>query len=424
MTRYLRRTVDGELDELLAALPAVLIDGPKGVGKTETGTRRAGTVVDLTREGQREVARADPAAVLEGPPPVLVDEWQLVPGTWDALRRAVDTEGRAGSYILTGSAPAPGSTTHSGAGRITTVRMRPMTLPERGATTPTVSLGALLDGEPSAIGGRSDLDLGDYVDLLLASGFPGLMELEGRPLRAALDAYLDRVVDRDLPELGHNVRRPQTVRNWLAAYAAATSTTATWEKIRDAATPDQEDKPARSTVLAHVEALERLRVLDPVPAWMPTRNHLERLTKSDKHHLADPALAARLVGVDRRQLMTGEPGTPQLPRDGTFLGALFESLVTLHVRVFAQASEARVFHLRTKGGRHEVDLIVVRDDGRVVAIEVKLAATVDADDVRHLDWLRGEMGDDLLDAVVLTTGPQAYRRPDGVAVVPLALLGP
>jgi predicted AAA+ superfamily ATPase len=302
--------------------------------------------------------------------------------------------------------------------------MRPMTLLEREVASPAVSLAALLEDDEAAVAGRSELELPDYVELLLASGLPGLRGLTGRALRTALDGYLDRIVDRDLSELGHNVRHPQTVRSWLAAYAAATSTTATWEKIRDAATSNRADKPARTTTIAYTEALRRLRVLDPLPAWLPTSNHLRQLTKADKHHLADPALAARLVGVDQERLLRGEAGAPVMPRDGTFLGALFESLVTLHVRVFAQAAEARVFHLRTAGGRHEVDLVVERADGRVVALEVNLAGSVDSEDVTHLRWLREQLGQDLLDAVVVTTGPIAHRRDDGIAVVPLALLGP
>jgi predicted AAA+ superfamily ATPase len=160
-----------------------------------------------------------------------------------------------------------------------------------------------------------------------------------------------------------------------------------------------------------------------VPAWLPSRNHLNRLAQAPKHHLADPALAARILGLDADALLSGEEAGPQIPRDGTLLGHLFESLVTLSVRVYAQAAEARVKHLRLHGGQREIDLIVERADQRVLAIEVKLSGTVTDDDVKHLHWLREQIGDDLLDAVVINTGPQAYRRKDGVAVVPAALLG-
>jgi hypothetical protein len=210
----------------------------------------------------------------------------------------------------------------------------------------------------------------------------------------------------------------------MMAYAASSSTTATLETIRDAATPGEADKPARSTVLVYREILERLWLLEPVPAWWPTRNRMARIAGPPKHQLADPALAARLLGVDADTLVEGGEGATAVPRDGTLLGHVFESLVTLSVRVYAQAAEAQVKHLRTKGGRQEVDLIVERPDGRAIAIEVKLSGTVSDDDVKHLVWLRDRMGRDLLDAVVVTTGPAAYRRQDGIGVVPAALLGP
>jgi predicted AAA+ superfamily ATPase len=194
--------------------------------------------------------------------------------------------------------------------------------------------------------------------------------------------------------------------------------------IRDAATGGHGDKPAKTTTMPYRNVLERLWILDPVPGWQPSRNHIGRLATSPKHQLADPALALRLLGGDAGALLDGADLGPSIPRDGTLLGALFESLTTLSVRVAAQRAEARVRHLRTHSGRHEVDLIVERGDHRVVGIEVKLARVADSSDGQHLRWLRDEIGDDLLDAVIVTTGPEAYRRQDGIAVVPLALLGP
>jgi uncharacterized protein len=179
-----------------------------------------------------------------------------------------------------------------------------------------------------------------------------------------------------------------------------------------------------TTTQPYREILERLWILDPVPAWLPTRNQLNRLAQPPKHHLADPALAVRLLGLDVGALLHGRDAGPPFPRDGTLLGHLFESLVTQSVRVYAQAAEARVKHLRLQGGRREIDLIVERADQRIVAIEVKLSSTVNDNDVRNLLWLREQIGDDLIDAIVINTGPQAYRRRDGIAVVPAAVLGP
>ena len=170
--------------------------------------------------------------------------------------------------------------------------------------------------------------------------------------------------------------------------------------------------------------LERLWILDPVEAWLPTGNRIARISSSPKHQLADPALAARLLGVDADALLEGRPGARPVPRDGPLLGALFESLVTLSLRTYAQAAEATVGHLRTSGGAHEIDLILQRADGRVLAVEVKLARDVPDRDTVHLRWLAQRIGDELLDAVIVTTGDEAYRRRDGIAVVPAALLGP
>jgi hypothetical protein len=302
--------------------------------------------------------------------------------------------------------------------------MRPLTLFERGVGEPTVSLRALLQGTREPVEGSTDVALADYVHEIVASGFPALRLLPDRARRAQLDGYLRRIVDKDFERQGLSPRRPATLRRWMSAYAAATSTTASLAAIRDAAAGRQEEKPAKETVQAYREILEQLWILDPVPAWTPTRNYLSRLSQPPKHQMVDPALAARLLGIDAGALLQGKEGGARIPRDGTLLGHLYEALVTLSVRVFAQAAEARVRHLRLYSGAREVDLIVERSDHRVVALEVKLSATVRDDDVKDLVWLRESIGEDLLDAVVINTGPRAYRRRDGIAVVPGALLGP
>lgn len=409
---------------LLEALPAVSLEGPKAVGKTRTASRRAATVYELDDPAQRQVVQAEPAQILNGEPPILVDEWQRVPESWDVVRRAVDAGADPGQFLLTGSATPSQKPTHSGAGRIVTVRMRPLSLAERFPDEPTVSIEDLLTGERASLDGRTDQRLGDYTEAIVASGFPGLQHLEGRPLREQLNGYLRRIVDTDFEQLGHTVRKQGALHRWMTAYAAATSTTASYEKIRDAATGGKADKPAKTTTRPYRETLEQLWIVDEVPAWIPSRNYFSQLAKSPKHHLADPGLAARLLGVDSRALLEAEEPGPPVPRDGTLLGHLFESLVTMSVRVYAQAAGARVRHLRTWGGRHEVDLILERDDGRVLAVEVRMGGSVEDDDVAHLHWLADRVGDDLLDAVVVNSGPAAYRRDDGIGVIPAAVLGP
>ncbi len=424
MPLYTPRVVDAELDDLLQQLPSVAIEGPKGVGKTASAERRSVTRIRLDEPAQREVAMADPSALLGGPPPILIDEWQHVPSIRDAVRRAVDQDQTPNRFLLAGSAAPADTPAHSGAGRIVTVRMRPLSLSEREISTPTVSLRTLLAGTRPAIAGETSVSLADYAREIVSSGFPGIRRLTGRALRAQLDGYLSRIVDRDFFEQGRPIRRPDTLRRWMSAYAAATATTASLEKIRNAATNGDGDAPTKVTVMGYRDVLERLWVIDQVSGWLPSRNQLAKLTQAPKHHLADPALAARLLGIDEQALLSGAAGTPGHPRDGTLFGNLFESLVTQSIRVYAQGAEATIRHLRTREGLREIDLIVERPDQRVLAVEVKLSASVDDNDVRHMVWLKEQLGEELLDMVIVTTGFHAYRRADGVAVVPAALLGP
>lgn len=422
-TTYRRRVVDDELDELFAGLPAISIDGPKGVGKTATATQRAVTTHRLDDTSTLAVALADTNSLVRGPEPILIDEWQRWQPSWDLVRRAVDDRPSPGRFLLTGSASPHTPQTHSGAGRIVTVRMRPLSLVERGVDVPTVSLARLLDGT-DPIQGDTRIGLREYADEIVRGGFPGMQSASPRVQRGQLAGYVGRIVDRDFDEAGQQVRNPHGLRRWMTAYAAATGTTTSLEKIRDAATAGDGNTAARSTVQAYREVLERIWIADPLPGYVPTMSRLNRLTTSPKWYLADPALAVALLNVSADKLLAGGEGNIVVPRDGTLLGALFESLVALNVRVYAQAAEAEVAHLRTKTGDREVDFLVEGHDGRAVAIEVKLAETPDSHDLRHLLWLKDRLGDSLVDMVVLTTGKHAYRRKDGVAVVPVALLGP
>ena len=273
----------------------------------------------------------------------------------------------------------------------------------------------MLAGASPDISGHTRFSLRDYADAIVDSGFPGIMNTASRLRRGLLDAYLQRVIDRDLPEQGYEVRRPETLKRWLAAYAAASSTTRAYSRLLDATTGGDGAQPAKTTTIAYRDHLSQLWLLDPVPGWTPVNNPVRRLKQAPKHQLADPALAARLLDLSAASLLG--------PAGAHMAGPLFESLVTLGVRVMAQAEEAAVSHARLTGGDREVDLILQGVDGQVLGIEIKLAPEVTDSDVRHLKWLREQIPDRVVDLVVVTTGPTAYRRPDGIAVVPLALLG-
>lgn len=416
MMQYRPRVVDAELNYLLSGLPALLVEGPKAVGKTVSARRVCADELLLDDPAVQEAVRADPTAALaDRAHPLLVDEWHLVGPVFDAVRRAVDDDHRPGRFVLTGSARPEGAASHTGAGRIVTIRMRPMTLPERGVASPKVSLAGLLDdAAPSAVGGRSGFGLADYAQEIAASGFPGMRSRPERFRRALLDGYIESIIQRDIEEAGHKARRPETLRRWLEAYAASAATTTSLEKIRNAAVRGEGSAPSKQTVLSYHNALRRLWVVDDLDGWTPSSSRFAALNQAPKRYLADPALVLSLLGLGPSALMT----------DGFLFGKMLESLAALTVRVFAQAAEARVRHLRTQGGRQEVDFIVERRDGRVLALEVKLARRVGGRAAPHLLWLRSRLGSRWIDGAILNTGPSAYRRPDGIAVIPLALLGP
>ena len=264
----------------------------------------------------------------------------------------------------------------------------------------------------------------DYAEEIVSGGFPAWRQAQGRAHQLLVDGYLHRVAEHDLPLAGHRVRNPATLRRWLTAYAAATSTVASYEAIRDAATSGEGNKPAKTTTIAYRDTLEAMWVLEPLAAWLPVGSHLSRLKRGPKHHLADTALAARLLNATVDSLLGGHPvmanGTH--PGSRNLLGALFESLVTHDLRVYAQPADARVFHMRTWEDQREVDVIIEHGRG-VLAVKVKLGAQVTRRDTRHLRWLRDRLGPGLIDAMVVTTGRHAYRTADGFAVVPAGLLG-
>ena len=419
------RVADGDLAEIVGMLPAVSVEGPRAVGKTWTASRLAGTVYALDDPDVLGEVRADPRLLTSGTPPILIDEWQRFPPSWDVVRRAVDRDFRPGRFILTGSTRPQVRPAHSGAGRIVTLRMWTTTLAERRPGQATVSFEALLSGERAPVDGRSGMGVDDYVSEIVAGGFPGWRGVEGRARDLLADGYLHQLAEHDFPLSGRQVRNPAALRRWLAAYAAATASTASYEAIRDAATSGEADKPAKTTTIAYRDVLEAMWVLDPLFAWAPTGSHLSRLKRGPKHHLADTALAARLLNVTAETLHGGAsaPGGPVRGAGAGLLGALFESMAVHDLRVYAQSAQAAVSHMRTWNDEREVDLIVERQ-GRVLAVEVKLGAAVTGHDTRHLRWLRDRLGPALADAAVITTGPDAYRDGHGIAVIPLALLGP
>jgi predicted AAA+ superfamily ATPase len=232
------------------------------------------------------------------------------------------------------------------------------------------------------------------------------------------------MVNRDFAELGVRVRKPNVLRAWLTAYAAATATTTSYAKILRASTAGEDKKPSKDTTLVYRDTLERLYLTDRVDPWLPSPNPITALGRSQKHFLVDPALALSLLRIRKQELLTS---TRELEigvsRDNSVFGRLFENLAACSLKVYAQSAEANLYHFRTSDARHEVDFIVERGNG-LLGIEVKLDTQITREDGDELHWLEGQLGSSRrFTKLIVYAGSHAYRRPDGIVVVPLALLG-
>ena len=414
---YRPRVVDAEMHRALGAAGWLVLEGPRACGKTWTGLRFARSAVRLdTDVDARTIGAVEPAALLEGAAPRLLDEWQMLPAVWNHVRHACDSSGDRGLFILAGSAqPADDATRHTGAGRMRRIRMRPMSLFESGDSSGEVSLADLLADAPGQAT-RPAAGLRDVAAMLCRGGWPGQLDLPLPEVQQNLRGYLSEVARTDVGRLeGQTSHQPGGVERLLASVARNTAT----EASNSTLAADVEPEPLhRHSVRAYLEALRRLFVLEEQPAWPVRLRSKSALRTSPKRHLADPSLAAAALGADPDRLMS-DPST---------LGLLFESLVVRDLRVLAQPLDGRVFHLRDAAGR-EADAIVECPDGRWLAAEIKLGGP-DAVDAAARSLLRfaSELQSDRLDQrsalVVITAVGYGYTRPDGVQVVPITALGP
>ena len=418
MSRYHPRTADLEMRELLGATGCVVIEGVRGCGKTTTAREFAASEVLLdVDEDARHLAQADPAEVLKGPPPRLIDEWQLEPGIWNHVRRAVDDRRVPGQFILTGSAiPADDATRHTGMRRIVRLRLRPMSLHEAGRSSGTISLNRLLAGEPPK-GERHTIPLGKLAELLCRGGWPESVDW---PLARALRAnrgQVDEVARVDIRGVDGIRRDPQRVRLLLRSLARNVGTAVATSKLAaDLGTRDNGSmKP--HTAADYLNALERIMIVENQPAWATHLRSRAVLRKRPVRHFVDPSLAVAALGADPDRLL----------RDFKFLGLLFESMVVRDLRVFAQAADAEVFHYR-EDGRLEVDAVVQARDGRWAAFEVKLGPKMVEEGARNLLRLAERVDPEVVGppqalGVIVASG-YGYTRPDGVGVIPIGALGP
>jgi uncharacterized protein len=407
---YLPRLVDPLLAELLADHPAVLVVGPRACGKTTTGRRHSTGRLHLDRPAEAAAARADPDAVLgDGPFPLLLDEWQVVPEVLGAVKRAVDEGRGTGRFVLTGSTQA--DLTVAGwpaTGRL--IRVAMFGLAEREiegrAAGPTL-LDRLIAAGPGQVAlPRHPPDVRGYLIRALRGGFPDVALIgSDRARRSWLSSYIDQLVCRDVALVGA-VRSPMRLRRYLQAIAARTGTVPTLQALIDTAGID------RSTAMAYDTMLESLLITERLPAW--STNRLSRLIRLPKRHLVDPAFLGPLLGVDARAAM----------RDGDLLGRILDSFVVAQLRADCAVSDLapRLFHARDANGRHAVDIVAELADGRVIGIEVKADAAPGAADARHLRWLRAAAGRRFAAGVILHTGARPFRFDETIFALPICAL--
>lgn len=447
MDVYCERLADQLIGELLGELPALAVVGPRASGKTTTAMRYARTVLRLDRSAEALAVAADPDSAIEGlPEPVLLDEWQEVPQVLGAVKRACDTGPAPGRFILTGSVRAEvEASAWPGTGRVTKVKMYPMTIGEQLGLPETPLVDRIADDEawagtaaaaagavrgsskaggagPSRAGGMlgplravaqsSSLSLRDYVGLALRGGFPQIaLSLGERARRQWLDTYAEEIVTRDSQLASaaagrgagyDSVRLARYFEAYALNSAGVVNDTTLWESAG----------VNRQTALRYLHLLNRLHIVQELPAW--TSNRLKRLSRAPKRFLVDPSLLAAVTGLDERSAM----------RDGNLLGRLLETFAVAQLRAQAAVSghRCRLYHLRQHHGRHEVDVVAELDARRLIAFEVKAAAAPSDGDARHLAWLRDQAGDQFLAGIVLHTGPSALRLGDRLWALPISSL--
>ncbi len=422
MKNYRKRIADDIIKRKLEGKGAVLIEGPKWCGKTTTAEQIAASVLYMDDPEKKEqnitMAELSPKRLLKGAAPRLIDEWQLAPKLWDAIRFEVDHREGLGQFILTGSA-VPADTkeiTHSGTGRFTWFTMRPMSLYESGDSTGEVSLEDLFAGAKDIDGG-SNIDIDRLAFLICRGGWPQAVDMRnGIALDQAMD-YYDAVVHSDINRADNVQKNPERVKRLMRSYARNQGSQTPNTVIAQDIAANDEFPMSEETVSSYINALRKIFVVEDMPAWNPNLRSKTAIRTSDTRYYVDPSIAAAALGI----------GPNDLVNDLKTFGFLFETLCVRDLRVFADALNGAVYHYRDKDGQ-ECDAVIHLRNGKYGLIEIKLGGDkLIEDGAESLKTMRTKIDTDRMQApsflMVLTgVGDYAYCRRDGVYVVPIGCL--
>ncbi|MDD6364030.1 MAG: DUF4143 domain-containing protein, partial [Bacteroidales bacterium] len=418
---YRNRIADGLLLRKLAGKGAVLIEGAKWCGKTTTAEQIAKSILYMSETGMveqnRRVASLNPKLLLRGEKPRLIDEWQIAPQLWDSVRFESD-HGPLGQFILTGSSvPADMSNVvHSGTGRIGWLRMRPMSLWESQESTGEVSLGELF-ASPDQVNGINRVDIEQLAYLVCRGGWPLSVDMDREiALDQAFD-YIEAVEKRDISKVDGVERDPVRVHRLLRSLARNQGSQASLGTIRADLEANEADSLSEDTISSYIKALKEIFVVEDSEAWNPNLRSKTAIRTSDTRYFTDPSIASAALGI----------GPNDLVNDLNTFGLLFETLAVRDLRVYAEALNGKVYHFRDKNGL-ECDAVVHLRDGRYGLVEVKLGGDVlIREGAQALLKLSGKIDTERMKApsfmmVLVGIGSYAYRREDGVYVVPIECL--
>lgn len=422
MKKYRNRVVDSILQEKLEGKGAVLIEGPKWCGKTTTAEQIAKSVLYMddpqSKEQNVNMAALNPKRLLSGETPRLIDEWQIAPKLWDAIRFEVDHRDDLGQFVLTGSAVPPDTKeiTHSGTGRFSWLMMRPMSLYESGESTGEVSLSRLFEGK-GEVDGESKLDLERIAFLICRGGWPRSIDMRDKiALNQAID-YYDAVVHSDINRADGVEKNPERVKRLMRSLARNQGQQIANTAIAADIAANSDSTINQETVASYISALKKIFVVEDMPAWNPNLRSKSAIRTSDTRYFVDASIAAAALGI----------GPDDLINDLNTMGFLFETMCVRDLRVYAEALGGSVYHFRNKAGL-ECDAVVHLRNGSYGLIEIKLGGEkLIREGVETLTSLTESIDTSKMKEpafrMILTAADQyAYRREDGICIVPVGCL--